>query len=418
MTPPPLDAHAEHLLRELAPQVLGTVVRRYRDFAASEDAVQEALVAASLQWPRDGLPDNPRGWLIRVASRSMTDHLRSETARRRRETVVALETDLEVAPEGGANTDQDDTLLLLFMCCHPALTPSSAIALTLRAVGGLTTAEIAKAFLVPEATMAQRISRAKQSIKSSGVPLQVPSDQERAERLSAVLHVLYLIFSEGYTSSAGPDLQRTDLSNEAIRLTRAVHRLLPDDGEVAGLLALMLLTDARRPARTGENGELIPLDEQDRSLWDQAAIAEGIALVTEALAKRSIGEYQLQAAISAVHDEAPRAEDTDWPQILALYSLLLRMSDNPMVTLNHAIATAMVKGPIAGLELLKALDADERLAGHHRLDAVRAHLLELAGDPQAAIAHYRTAAGRTTSIPERNYLMTQAARLSEAGERP
>ncbi|HSS75387.1 MAG TPA: DUF6596 domain-containing protein [Thermoanaerobaculia bacterium] len=418
MTPPPLDAHAEHLLRELAPQVLGTVVRRYRDFAASEDAVQEALVAAALQWPRDGVPDNPRGWLIRVASRSMTDHVRSETARRRRETAVALDTDLEVAPELGAGTEQDDTLLLLFMCCHPALTPSSAIALTLRAVGGLTTAEIAKAFLVPEATMAQRISRAKQSIKSSGVPLQIPSDQERAERLSAVLHVLYLIFSEGYTSSAGPDLQRTDLSNEAIRLTRAVHHLLPEDGEVAGLLALMLLTDARRPARTGENGELIPLDEQDRSLWDQAAIAEGVALVTEALSKRSIGEYQLQAAISAVHDEAPRAEDTDWPQILALYGLLLRMSDNPMVTLNHAIATAMVKGPVAGLELLKALDADERLAGHHRLDAVRAHLLELAGDLQAAIAHYRTAAGRTTSLPERNYLMTQAARLSEGSEPP
>jgi len=418
VTLPPLDAHAEHLLRELAPQVLGTVVRRYRDFAASEDAVQEALVAASRQWPRDGVPDNPRGWLIRVASRSMTDHVRSETARRRRETAVALDTDLQVAPELGAEADQDDTLLLLFMCCHPALTPSSAIALTLRAVGGLTTAEIAKAFLVPEATMAQRISRAKQSIKSSGVPLQIPSDQERAERLCAVLHVLYLIFSEGYTSSAGPDLQRTDLSNEAIRLTRAVHHLLPDDGEVAGLLALMLLTDARRPARTGENGELIPLDEQDRSLWDQAAIAEGIALVTEALSKRSIGEYQLQAAISAVHDEAPRAEDTDWPQILALYGLLMRMSDNPMVTLNHAIATAIVKGPVAGLELLKALDADERLAGHHRLDAVRAHLLELAGDPQAAIVHYRTAAGRTTSVPERNYLMTQAARLSEGSEPP
>jgi RNA polymerase sigma factor (sigma-70 family) len=419
VTSPPLDARAEPLLRELAPQVLGAVIRRYRDFAACEDAVQEALVAAAVQWPRDGVPDNPRGWLIRVASRSMTDHIRSETARRRRENVVAEETDLRVAPlaASGDGMEQDDTLVLLFMCCHPALTPSSAIALTLRAVGGLTTAEIAKAFLVPEATMAQRISRAKQSIKSSGVPFQIfspiGSEEERAQRLGAVLHVLYLIFNEGYTSSAGPDLQRTDLSAEAIRLTRAVHHLLPDDGEVAGLLALMLLTDARRPARTGENGELIPLTEQDRSLWDQAAIAEGIALVTATLSSGSIGEYQLQAAIAAVHDEAARAADTDWPQILALYGVLKRLSDNPMVALNHAIATAMVHGPAAGLELLKALDADERLAGHHRLDAVRAHLLELAGDPQAAIAHYRRAAGRTASLPERNYLMTQAARLSE-----
>ncbi len=419
MTSPALDSRTEHLLRELAPRVLGAVIRRYRDFAASEDAVQEALVAASLQWPRDGVPGNPRGWLIQVASRSMTDHIRSETARRRREQVVAEEADPWVAPAAGsAMTEQDDTLVLLFMCCHPALTASSAIALTLRAVGGLTTAEIARAFLVPEATMAQRISRAKQSIKSSGVPFQSPSEEERDQRLGAVLHVLYLIFSEGYTSSAGPDLQRTDLSSEAIRLTRAVHDLLPDDGGVAGLLALMLLTDARRPARTGENGELIPLTEQDRNLWDQGAIAEGVALVTATLSKGSIGEYQLQAAIAAVHDEAARAADTDWPQILALYGVLLRLSGNPMVTLNHAIATAMVEGPAAGLELLKALDADERLAGHHRLDAVRAHLLELAGDPQAAIVHYRIAAGRTTSLPERNYLMTQAARLSEGGGRP
>ena len=413
--PQPLDAGIEHLLRDLAPQVLGAVLRRYRDFAAGEDAVQEALVAASLQWPRDGVPANPRGWLIRVASRSMTDQIRSETARRRRETVAALETEQTVTPAGQDDlAEQDDTLALLFLCCHPALTPSSAIALTLRAVGGLTTAEIAKAFLVPEATMAQRISRAKQSIKSSGVPFQAPTGEERAERLGAVLHVLYLIFSEGYTSSAGPELQRTDLSNEAIRLTRAVHGLLPDDGEVAGLLALMLLTDARRPARTGESGELIPLPEQDRSLWDRAAIAEGVALVTAALSGGSIGEYQLQAAIAAVHDEAASAADTDWPQILALYGVLLRLSGNPMVALNHAIATAMVEGPAAGLERLAALDADDRLAGHHRLDAVRAHLLELAGDPQAAIVHYRRAAGRTASLTERNYLMTRAARLSEA----
>jgi predicted RNA polymerase sigma factor len=300
------------------------------------------------------------------------------------------------------------------MCCHPALSPSSAIALTLRAVGGLTTAEIANAFLVPEATMAQRISRAKQSIKASGVPFRVPTNQERVQRLRVVLHVLYLIFNEGYTSSVGPNLWRSDLSGEAIRLTRAVHNLLPDDGEVAGLLALMLLNDARRAARTGPEGELIPLTKQDRTLWDQKEISEGVALITATLSKGSIGAYQLQAAIAAVHDEAARAEDTDWPQILALYDLLKRMSDNPMVMLNHAIAAAMVHGPSAGLDLLNALDADGRLTGHHRLVAVRAHLLELAGDHQAAIAHYRTAAGRTTSIPERNYLMTQAARLRES----
>jgi predicted RNA polymerase sigma factor len=311
--------------------------------------------------------------------------------------------------------DPDDTLVLLFMCCHPALTPASAIALTLRAVGGLTTAEIAKAFLVPESTMAQRISRAKQSIKTSGVPFCMPDAVERAQRLGSVLHVLYLIFNEGYTASAGPQLQRTDLANEAIRLTRAVRTLRPDDGQVAGLLALMLLTDARRAARTGSGGELIPLDEQDRSLWNAHAIAEGVALVSDALSRGSISEYQLQAAIAAVHDEAPRAEDTDWPQILALYGMLAQISDNPMVTLNHAIATAMVHGPNAGLELLKPLDADQRLAGSHRLDAVRAHLLERAGACASAVTLYRRAGSKTTSIPERNYLVARAARL-EASE--
>ena len=409
-----LNAASEQLLRDLAPQVLGAVIRRFRDFADAEDAVQEALLAAAIQWPHEGVPDNPRAWLIQVASRRMTDHLRSEMARRRRETAVSVELEsLAPAAVTGIEADQDDTLILLFMCCHPALTPSSAIALTLRAVGGLTTAEIANAFLVPEATMAQRISRAKQSIKASGVPFSLPTKQDQAQRLRAVLHVLYLIFNEGYTSSAGPDLQRTELSGEAVRLTRAVHKLLPDDGEVAGLLALMLLTDARRVARTGPDGELIPLTKQDRALWDPKEIEEGVALLTTTLSKGSIGAYQLQAAIAALHDEAPRAEDTDWPQILALYDLLKRMSDNPMVMLNHAIAAAMVHGPSAGLELLDALDADGRLTGHHRLDAVRAHLLELAGDHPGAIAHYQTAAARTTSLPERNYLITQAARLRE-----
>jgi RNA polymerase sigma factor (sigma-70 family) len=412
-----LDIRSEHLLRDLAPQVLGVVIRRFRDFAAAEDAVQEALIAAALQWPREGIPDNPRAWLIRVAFRRMTDHARSELARRQRETAAVADMEQLAPPvDAVSESDQDDTLILLFMCCHPALTSPSAIALTLRAVGGLTTAEIANAFLVPEATMAQRISRAKSSIKASGVPFGLPTSEEREQRLRAVLHVLYLIYNEGYTSSIGPHLQRLELSREAIRLTRAVHALLPDDAEVAGLLALMLLTDARSTARMGTDEELIPLPRQNRALWDQTKISEGIALLTAALAKGSIGAYQLQAAVAAVHDEAARAEETDWPQILALYELLKCMSDNPMVTLNHAIAVAMVHGPSNGLELLRALDSDTRLAGHHRLDAVRAHLLEMAGDHETASKHYRIAAGRTTSIPERNYLMRQAARLSKTDE--
>jgi len=406
------DATSEHLLRELAPQVLGAVARRFRDFSSAEDAVQEAMIAAFTQWPQEGIPENPRGWLIQVACRRMTDRMRSEIARRERETAVSAETENFVPlPEIEADMDPDDTLILLFMCCHPALTSSSAIALTLRAVGGLSTAEIANAFLVPEATMAQRISRAKQTIKASGTPFRLPSPHERTERLPAVLHVLYLIFSEGYTSSIGSHLQRFDLAREAIRLTRNTKSLLPDNAEVAGLLALMLLTDARRAARTGPAEELIPLDKQDRTLWDRVEISEGIELLTAALSKAAVGLYQLQAAIAAVHDEAERAEDTDWPQILALYELLKQVSPSPMVTLNHAIAAAMVHGPAKGLELLRALDTDPRLADHYRLAAVRAHLLEKTGDYEAAIKHYQVAAARTTSIPERNYLMTQAARL-------
>ena len=407
-----LDGRSEHLLRELAPQVLGAVIRRYRDFAAAEDAVQEALVAAALEWPREGVPQHPRAWLIQVASRRMADHVRREAARRRRESAAAIDPDAPAAALA-AETDEDDTLILLFLCCHPALTPASAIALTLRAVGGLTTAEIAHAFLVPEATMAQRISRAKSSIKASGVPFSLPSHEERGGRLRTVLHVLYLIFNEGYTSTSGAQLHRPELAREAIRLARALHGSLAGDAEAAGLLALMLLTDARRAARTGPNGELIPLTRQDRTLWDREQIAEGIALLTAALAKGSVGAYQLQAGIAALHDEAARVEDTDWPQILALYELLKRMSDNPMVVLNHAIAAAMVHGPAAGLERLNALDADGRLRGNHRLDAARAHLLELAGDFAGAIAHYQRAAELATSLPERDYLVTQAARLRE-----
>ena len=402
----------EGLLRDLTPQVLGTVVRRFRDFPAAEDAVQEASLAAAMQWPHEGLPDNPRAWLIQVAFRRMTDHIRSESARRRREGEVAQDAQLPESIVTESSLEPDDTLILLFMCCHPALTPASAIALTLRAVGGLTTAEIAHAFLVPEATMAQRISRAKQSIKTSGISFQLPTAEERTQRLRAVLHVLYLIFNEGYTSSVGPHLRRGDLSHEAMRLTRIVHTLQPDDTEVVGLLALMLLTDARRLARTSAAGELIPLAQQDRTRWDSCQIAEGIALISATLPKGSVGPYQLQAAIAAVHDEAASASDTDWPQILALYSLLRRMSENPMVALNYAIAAAMVHGATKGLALLDALKTDTRLAGHHRLNAVRAHLLELAGDREGAVRHYRAAALKTGSLPERNYLLAQAARLS------
>jgi len=413
----PWDSASERLLRDLAPQVLGVVARRFRDFPSAEDAVQEALLAAFRQWPREGIPENPRAWLIHVASRRMTDMVRSEIARRERETAATPEEEPAIEPldeiEIEAEMDPHDTLVLLFMCCHPALSSSSAIALTLRAVGGLTTAEIANAFLVPEATMAQRISRAKQSIRASGVPFRAPVPQERGERLSAVLHVLYLIFSEGYASSIGTQLQRLDLAHEAIRLTRATRSLLSDDAEVAGLLALMLLTDARRTARTGPEGELIPLDKQDRSLWDGDEIAEGTALLTLTLSKGAVGLYQLQAAIAAVHDEAPTPDATDWPQILALYELLQRVAPSPMITLNHAIAVAMVHGPARGLEQLRALDTDERLRAHYRVAAVRAHLFEMLGDFDQAVHHYRTAAARTTSLPEQNYLIAQAARLED-----
>ena len=416
------DIQLGHLLRDLAPQVLGAVARRHEDFAAAEDAVQEALIAAAAQWPSEGIPTNARGWLYQVAVRRLTDEVRRDVARRRREDAIATERSAieTVVPTmfGEIGADEDDTLTLLFMCCHPALTPPTAIALTLRAVGGLTTAEIASAFLVPEATMAQRISRAKATIKASKVPFRMPNDDERATRLGAVLQVLYLIFNEGYVSTAGTALHRTDLSNEAIRLTRIVHAMLPDDTEVAGLLALMLLTDARRVARTGPNGELIPLDEQDRSLWNRNMIAEGVAMISATLPKGSVGAYQLQAAVAALHDEAATVEDTDWPQILALYDILRHMSDNPMVELSHAIAAAMVNGPRAGLELLNALDDDARIAGHYRLDAVRAHLLERAGDRARALTHYRAAAERTASIPERNYLLTKAARIAADSHPP
>jgi RNA polymerase sigma factor (sigma-70 family) len=369
-------------------------VRRHGRFDLCEDAVQEALLAAALQWPDQGVPQNPRGWLITVASRRLADELRSEHARRRREesaaTQVAADELVAPAPPDERPADDDDRLALLFLCAHPALSPPSQLALTLRAAGGLTTAEIARAFLVPEGTVAQRISRAKQSIGASGIPFSLPPESERADRLRVVLHVLYLIFNEGYTATS-----------EAIRLTREVRRLLPDDCVVAGLLAS--LTDARRPARAGADGSLIPLDDQDRPRWNRDSIDEGLALVTDTLSRAPLGPYRLQAAIAAVHAEAPRAEDTDSAQILALYRLLDRISPNSMVTLNHAVAVATVQGPRAGLDLFGRLDDDPRLAGHPHVEAVRGHLLEMAGDHGAARASYRTAARRTTSLPERRY---------------
>jgi RNA polymerase sigma factor (sigma-70 family) len=407
-------AATEDLLRALAPQVLGAVVRRYGHFDTAEDAVQEALIAAATQWPRDGRPDHPRAWLVTVAARRLTDLLRAEAARQRREETVAqwrLPEDWLSPAADRPQPDADDTLILLFMCCHPALSPASQIALTLRAVGGLTTAEIARAFLVPEATMTRRITRAKQTVKDSGVRFALPPAAERAERLDVVLHVLYLIFNEGYVSTSGPALHRTELSAEAIRLTRTVHRLLPDDAEVAGLLALMLLTDARRPARTGPHGELVPMDEQDRTRWNADQIAEGVALVSRALPRGPTGPYQIQAAIAAIHDEAPSAAATDWPQIVALYDVLLGLSDNPVVALNHAVAVAMVSGPHAGLDRLAAVERDARLAGDHRVPAVRAHLLELAGDLDGARQSYLDAAGQAHSLPQQRYLHGRVARL-------
>jgi RNA polymerase sigma factor (sigma-70 family) len=404
----------QRLLRDLTPLVLGVLVRRYRDFAGCEDAVQEALIAATRHWPAVGVPENPRAWLIRVATRRLTDQVRAEAARRLREQLVVAfvpaEAQIEVA--AGAN-ERDDTLDLYFMCGHPALSPSSQIALTLRAVGGLTTAEIARAFLVPEATMAQRLSRAKQTIRDAGSQFDEPDRTTQLARLGHVLRVLYLVFNEGYTASSGDELVRVDLSSEAIRVTRLLDRLLPDAAEVKSLLALMLLTDARRPARTGPNGELIPLDEQDRSLWDRAMIDEGTRLLDTAIATGERGPFAIQAAIAALHDGAASTDATDWPQIAALYTALLQHADNPMVRLSHAIALGMAEGLRAGLDALDVVAADPRMANHYRLDAARAHLLERAGRHADAIELFRRAASRTASTPERDYLLLHAARLAE-----
>jgi len=401
----------EDLLREFAPQVLAALVRRYGQFDACEDAVQEALLAATLQWPGEGIPERPRSWLLTVASRALVDAWRASSARRRRETVAALDPTDHALAADLAGVGRDDTLALLLLCCHPVLSPPSQLALTLRAVGGLTTAQIATAFLVPEATIAKRIVRAKQRIRDAGARFEWPAEPLRTERLGVVLHVLYLIFNEGYTTSSGPALQRADLIAEAIRLTRLLRRLLPDEAEVAGLLALMLLTDARRAARTDADGRIIPLADQQRDLWDTAAIAEGQAILTRTLGTGPVGPYQLQAAIAALHDEAPAAEATDWPQILALYDVLTTVAPGPVVTLSRAVALAHVHGPRAGLALLGTLDTDERMAHTHRLEAVRAHLLEQAGDTIAARDSFLLAAKMTASLPEQRYLELRAARL-------
>ncbi|HVV91260.1 MAG TPA: sigma-70 family RNA polymerase sigma factor [Solirubrobacterales bacterium] len=394
----------EDLLRGAAPRALAAVVRRFGGFADAEDAVQEALIEAAQRWPAQGRPENPTGWLIAVASRRMTDKIRADSARRAREERIAAE------PEAGPAAEADDTLALIFMCCRPELTPASAVALTLRAVGGLTTAEIAAAFLVPETTMGRRIARAKKTVAAAAEPFGLPAPAERKERLGAVLRVLYLIFNEGYAASEGPELARAELSAEAIRLTRIARLALPEEPEVGGLLALMLLTDARRPARTDADGELVPLDEQDRSRWDAAAIAAGHRMLNEAVAMGAVGPYQLQAAIAAAHDRARRPEDTDWGEILALYGLLERVAPGPMVALNRAVAMAMAEGPQAGLALL--VELEPQLEGHHRVHAVRAHLFELAGDVPGAHVEYTRAAELTASLPEQRYLTRRAARLA------
>ena len=415
MTEPEL----EDVWRRESPHVLAALLRRHGDYADCEDAAQEALAAAADQWPRDGVPDNPRGWLIRVASRRLIDQLRSNRSRAVREETVgtAQPADAYVGPAADDDTSPggDDTLLLLLLCCHPLLTRPSQVALTLRAVSGLPTAAIATAFLVPEPTMAQRLSRARTTLRDSAVRFEKPTSEELPARVAAVLDVLYLIFNEGYARSTGDTLLDTSLADEAIRLTRQLHAYLPDHDEIAGALALMLLTDARRAARTDERGDLVPLAEQDRSRWDAGLVGEGVALLEEVLPHGHVGAYQLQAAIAAVHADAQRYDDTDWAQIAVLYSMLDQVAPSPAVTLNRAVAVGMSAGPTAGLAALQPMVDDPSLERYHRLPAVRAHLLEMVGDLAEAERQYARAVELTSSRPEQRYLAHRLTRLRERG---
>jgi RNA polymerase sigma factor (sigma-70 family) len=397
-------------LRELAPQVLAALVRRYGDFGGAEDAVQEALVVAATSWREQGEPDDPKAWLIRVASRRLANQFRADAARRRREE-LASSWSIHRPPDPASDTD--DTLVLMVLCCHSSLAPGAAIPLTLRAVGGLTTREIAAAFLVPEATIAQRISRAKAKLREFDEPFRLPDGEDGARRTRSVLHVLYLLFNEGYATSAGAELGRADLAVEAIRLTRMLLDSLPGESQVGALLGLMLLIEARRSARTTPDGALVPLAEQDRSYWNRDLINEGLTHATAALRHAPVGEYGLQAAINALHAEAPSHQATRWADIATLYERLERLTGNPVVRLNRAVAVAMVEGPAAGLALLADLEGP--LGDHHRLAAVRAHLHERAGDREAAVENYRTAASHTGNLREREYLIMQAARVATYG---
>jgi RNA polymerase sigma factor (sigma-70 family) len=410
------DAVPEDVWRGRAPQVLGALLRRYGNFDAAEDAVQEALLAASVQWPAEGTPDNPTAWLIRVASRRLIDRQRSDRARADREQAAATQVPADelysAAADGEDSHARDDTVLLLLLCCHPALTRASQVALSLRAVGGLTTAQIARAFLVPESTMVQRISRAKARLREVDARFTLPAREELPDRMASLQHVLYLIFNEGYTSTGGATLYDVSLTGEAIRLTRQLHQQLPDSAEVAGLLALMLLTDARRAARAHADGSLVPLARQNRARWDRAAITEGTRLLETVLTRGHVGPYRLQAAIAAVHSEAKSWEETDWMQIVVLYRMLDDIAPSPAVTLNLAVAVAMAHSPDAGLRMLDPLLDDPRTRRNHRIHAVRAHLLEMTGRNVEAGAAYAAAARLTTSIPEQRYLNSKAAQLN------
>ncbi len=406
--------------RRESPHVLAALLRRYGDLGDCEDAAQEAAEAAAAQWPAEGMPDNTRAWLIRVASRKLIDRFRSDRARADRETSVGMArpADVELAPpaDQAPVTEGDDTLRLILLCCHPSLSRPSQVALTLQAMGGLSTDQVAAAYLVPARTMAQRLTRARATLRDAGAEFELPSADELPERIAAVLDVCHLMFNEGYTRSGGAELLDVGLTSEAIRLTRQLHRALPDHDEVAGALALMLLTESRSAARVDGAGDLIPLDRQDRGLWDRALITEGVEIVQRILPRGPVGRFQLSAAIAAVQAEAPTAADVDWLEISLLYGMLDQVAPSPAVTLNRAVAVGMALGPDQGLAIVDGLLTDQAMQRHHRVHAVRAHLLELAGDPVAAMEAYLRAAQLTTSLPEQRYLNRRYLDLNQAAE--